>query len=290
MEDKTTPVQQKKKDHTVLNHTFMAYFLLMIFVSVIISFFSGLDGALAKVVPGFGTEVEVLPGMKMTQAAGPFSALGSIVALGIFWLIFKPEFKGALKIKGMKWAFIVMLPVLLIHWVGSVVSIVTLGTGSVFIAFLNALAPGAGEEITFRGLGVANYMRTIKDEKKIMVIFWLSSIVFGLAHLSNILVGGQLSSVLIQTVYAIGIGMLFGAVYLRTGSILPTIIAHFSLDFLEMIRSDLASSGGTMQAMGVGDWITVAASVVAAVIGLMLVRKKYFPEIMEVWEEKWSGQ
>ena len=290
MEEKNETVQPEKKKHAILDHPVLSYFLLMFLSIIMINIVGIFDTILAKFITGFGVEVEMIPGVKTIQATGPFCALGSIVALGIFRLIFKPEFKGCLKIKGMKWAFLVMLPVLALHWIGSFVSIATLGAGSIFIAFLRALAPGIGEEVTFRGMGIANYMRTIKDENKIYVIFWLSSIVFGLAHLANVFAGGQVSSVLIQTAYATGIGMLFGAVYIRTGNLLPTMIAHFSLDFLEMIRSDLTASGGTMQAMGLGDWITVVAGVLAAVVGILLIRKKYFPEIMEVWKEKWSGQ
>ena len=131
-------------------------------------------------------------------------------------------------------------------------------------------------------------MRTIKDKKKIKVIFWVSSITFGLIHLLNMTAGGDPISVLVQAVYATGIGMAFGAVFLRTGNLWPTIIAHCSLDFLEFIRADLTASGGLMMGLGVGDWITIAASLVAAVIGLRLVREEYYDEIMQVWNDKWS--
>ena len=140
----------------------------------------------------------------------------------------------------------------------------------------------------FRGLGVANYMRKIRDESRIKVIFWLSSIVFGLAHMGNITAGGDVFSVVIQSVYAIGVGMLFGAVYLRTGNLWPTILGHWSVDFLEMIRVDLSGSGGIMTGMGIGDWITVAAAVFAAFWALRLMRPENYAEIMSVWSRKWN--
>ena len=98
----------------------------------------------------------------------------------------------------------------------------------------------------------------------------------------------MISSTLIQVAYAMGVGMLFGAVYLRTGNILVTMIAHFSFDFLEFIRSDLSASAGAMQTMGIGDWITIAAGALAGVIGILLTRKKYHAEIMEVWKDRWN--
>ena len=60
--------------------------------------------------------------------------------------------------------------------------------------------------------------------------------------------------------------MLFCAVYLRTGNIMPTILAHMSVDFMEFIRADLSETGGIMTGMGVGDWITIAAGLFAGII------------------------
>ena len=277
----------KTRKHSVLNHPILGYFILMIFALVVTQLGSPLDALLAKAIPGIGVTTEV-GDIQLVSAAGPGAAFASLVALLLFKLWFRPDYKGCLSGDYIVQGILIMLPALVVHYVGSVVSWITFGTGSVLVALLRALAPGFSEEVAFRGLGVANYMRTIKDENKIPVIFWLSSIVFGLSHLANLSAGGDLFSVLVQSVYAIGIGMLFGAVYLRTGNLLITILAHTSLDFLEFIRADLSSSGGIMMGMGLGDWITIAAAAIAAVISLRAIAKRHYPEIMKVWNAKWN--
>ena len=55
-----------------------------------------------------------------------------------------------------------------------------------------------------------------------------------------------------------------------------------------LIRADMGSSGGIMVNFGVGDWITIAAGVLGAVVGIYLMRKKNYPEIMELWRNKWN--
>ncbi len=100
--------------------------------------------------------------------------------------------------------------------------------------------------------------------------------------------GAELSLSVIQSVYAIGVGMLFAVVYLRTGSIWPSIIAHTLVDAFEFFRGDMYLSGGVMVNMGVGDWITIGAGAFGAVVGLILISKKHRPEIMSVWAEKWG--
>ncbi|MBQ9060634.1 MAG: CPBP family intramembrane metalloprotease [Firmicutes bacterium] len=258
--------------HRVLDHPIAGYFILAVFGVIALSIFVWVDSWMP-----WGLDT-----------SGLFAAAGSLLALLLFKIWFRPDYKGCLTIKTLLTGLIMLLPVLILHYVGSIASIISFGSGSVLLAFLNALTPGFGEEVIFRGMGIANFMRTIRSEKQIKVIFWISSIVFGFAHMANAIGGGDPRLMLIQSIYAIGIGMAFGAVYLRTGNLLATIIAHFSLDFLEMIRADLTQSGGIMIQMGAGDWITVAAGLLGAVIGLRLIRKQYHPQIMQVWKEKWS--
>ena len=90
-----------------------------------------------------------------------------------------------------------------------------------------------------------------------------------------------------QAAYAAGIGMILGAVYLRTGNLWPTILGHMSVDFMEFIRGDLGSSGGIMSGIGVGDWITIVAGVVGIILGLYLIRPSKRAEIVDLWKAKW---
>lgn len=273
-----------KRQHKILDHPILGYFILAVFVLIFTSMGDQIDGVINEHVLGYAD------GQTPPIASGVGMAIGALVAMGLYKLWFRPDFKGCLQAKGFLTGVLLLLPFLLIHYAGSIVSLATFGTGSVFLAFLQSFAPGFSEEITFRGLGVANYMRTIRSESQIKVIFWLSSILFGLSHAANILAGGDPFSCAVQAIYAVGTGMILGAVYLRTGNLLPCILGHMSLDFIEMMRGDLAQSGGVMTGMGVGDWITVFAAFVGAVWGLWLIRPKYYPEIMEVWNGKWSRE
>ena len=272
----------KKRNHKVLDHPILGYVLLGLFAMIV----TELVGQLDIIINNNILEPELTSSSQLGSGIG--TAIGALVALGLFKLWFKPDFKGCLQAKGLLTGILLLAPVLIIHYVGSIVSWVTFGTGSVLLALLCSLAPGFSEEVAFRGLGIANYMRTIQSEKQIKVIFWLSSILFGLVHATNIFYGGDPFAVSIQTVYAAGIGMALGAVYLRTGNLWPCILGHMSLDFVEFIRGDMSESGGVMTGMGVGDWITTFAALVAAIWALWLMRPKYYPEIMEIWNKKWN--
>ena len=280
--------KMKKRQHKILDHTILSYFLLLIFVSLFEETLGAvLDKQISSLIPGYATETIVM-GKTADVSMGVGAAAAALLAALLFKLWFRPDYNGCLQKKGIKEGLLMLLPFLVIHYAGSIVSWITLGTASVFIALLRATAPGFGEEIMFRGLGVANYMRKIQSAGQIKVIFWLSSIVFGLVHLMNILAGGDPMAVIIQAIYATGVGMLFGAVYLRTGNLWPTILGHWSVDFFEFVRVDLSGSGGVMVGMGIGDWITIAAGAFAAYWGLRLMNPKYYDEIMEIWDRKWN--
>ena len=279
-----------RKKHDVFDMPFIGYFIL-----VIVGFAASQGGTiadtlLAYVIPGYG-QVQKFGSIEVPVASGVCVALATLLCVVIFYFWFRPEFKGMIKLKGLGKGLLLLLPFLLFHYAGSVVSWFEWGTASsfytVFIMLLRATAPGFGEEITYRGLGVANYMRTIKSEDGIMPIFIVSSVTFGLVHITNALAGAPLLISVIQSVYAIGVGMALAGVYLRTGNLLPTIIAHTTVDFLEFCRGDVGNSGGLMTQMGIGDWVTIAAGALGAVLGIMMVSKKHRPEIMKVWREKW---
>ncbi len=279
----------KEREHKILNHPILGYFLLIFFVMIIAQVVSYIidNMILAGIISGYAV-TQTIAGAERTQATGIGSAVGAVLAIVSFYYWFRPSFDGMLKKKDLFKGLLLLAPILIIHWIGSIVNWVQFGTASVLIAFLRSSAPGFGEEAAFRGLGVANYLRRNPTEKGIVKILWLSSIVFGLVHVGNALAGAFLLISMGQAAYAAGIGMVLGAVYLRTGNLWPSILGHMSMDFLELIRSDLDSSGGVVSGLGAGDWITIIAGAVGFFWGLYLVRPAKRPEIVEIWKNKWS--
>lgn len=276
------------KKHTILDHPIIGYFILLIFVMAFSSIGASLiDGPLSKVIPGYAKEVSGL-GSTVTSASGIGAAIGVILATVIFTLWFRPDFKGVLGWKGFLWGVVVMLPFLIVDYVGAAIDLHTFGFGNVLVAFLSALSPGFTEEVAFRGLGVANYMRTIKSEKQIKVIFWLSTLLFAGVHITNIFSAGNPVAGILQVAYCIGVGAIFGAVYLRTANLWVVMIAHFTLDFAGLINSYYSSTGGLSTQVIASDWVNLVASAIGIVTALILLSPKHYPQIMELWKEKWS--
>ena len=171
----------KTKNHKILDHPILGYFLLMIFSLIVSSFVSSFIDTklLGALIPGYAIKKDML-GREIIQASGLGDAVGSVLAIGLFYIWFRPFFDGMLKKKYLLQGLIFLAPVLLIHWVGSIVSWTQFGIGSVFLAFLKSFAPGFSEETAFRGLGVANYLRKVQTEKGVVTIFWLSFPLFPL--------------------------------------------------------------------------------------------------------------
>ncbi|MCR5735736.1 MAG: CPBP family intramembrane metalloprotease [Lachnospiraceae bacterium] len=89
--------------------------------------------------------------------------------------------------------------------------------------------------------------------------------------MTNMLGGADPFASIFQAVYCIGVGMILGAVYLRTGNVWIIIFGHMSLDFVELCRGDLGAQSGLMLNIGLGDWITMVAAIAGAVIALRLL-------------------
>ena len=164
-----------KRNHKILDHTIISYFLLAFFVQLFEDLLgTSIDRLIGNYIPDYTIETMVM-GRTVELAQGVGVAAAALLAALVFKLWFRPDFNGCLQKNGLKEGLLMLLPFLVIHYAGSIVSWITLGTGSVLIAVLRGTAPGFGEEIIFRGLGVANYMRKIKSGRQIKVIFWLSS-------------------------------------------------------------------------------------------------------------------
>lgn len=276
------------RKHAIFDRPIIGYFVLIIFVMFFSSIGASLiDKPLSNVIPGYAREMSGL-GTTVTSVSGIGAAIGVLISVIIFTLWFRPDFKGILGVRGFLWGIVVMLPFLIADYVGAVIDLLTFGFGNVLVAFLSALSPGFTEEVAFRGLGIANYMRTIKSEKQIKQIFWLSTLLFAGIHITNIFSAGNPVTGIFQVLYCVGVGAIFGAVYLRTANLWVVMIAHFTLDFAGLVNAYYSSTGGLSTQLVASDWVNLVASAIGIVTALILLSPKHYPQIMELWKEKWS--
>ncbi len=274
--------------HPLFDKPYLSYFLLLLLVTTVIQFGNIGDVVLAFFLPGYAMMYlfDTVP-----IAVGIFTGASALLPILIFKLVFTKEFKGLMNPSGVKDGLWLMLPVILLSITGSVVAMTSCGVTTpygMFIAVLRCIAPGISEEMMFRGLGVSNIMRCAKDEKSILRITMISSILFGLSHMSNIVLGASFEVSLIQCVYAIGVGTVLCAAYLRTGSLLSIITAHALIDLVELIRADYSLSGGVMTGIGTGDWIILISGALGIFWALFLIRKSKRSDIIRVWQDRWG--
>jgi membrane protease YdiL (CAAX protease family) len=92
--------------------------------------------------------------------------------------------------------------------------------------FVLMLIPGIWEEVAFRGV-ILNLQ--LKKYNKLTVIF-LNGILFGLFHFVNLLVTKDLFLTGLQVIYASCLGISFAYMFIKTKSLLPSILAHYLID------------------------------------------------------------
>lgn len=94
---------------------------------------------------------------------------------------------------------------------------------------------GFAEETMFRGVLVK-----LLDQRSPMMIATITAILFGLVHLSNIVIRGEVVITLAQAVGAAAFGFGYAAIRLRTNTLVPLVVAHMLTDlFLQMGRLPL---------------------------------------------------
>ena len=126
-----------------------------------------------------------------------------------------------------------------------------------------SLAVGFGEEGLFRGI----VMTQLGLDRPLRAIL-ISALLFGAIHLAGLLSPIDYRLVLAQAASVVGLGVILGAVRIRTGSIWPGIIVHAILDFC-----GIAAGGGVVEAMQYSDdalYSMLGAGAVALAWGLAL--------------------
>ena len=99
---------------------------------------------------------------------------------------------------------------------------------SIVLFIIAMFFTGFCEEIVFRGMiqGIL-YERIGRDSKAgLYLSVVLSGLIFGALHVLNVFSGVQLKGAIIQAGGAVGVGMYFGAIYIRTRNLWVLILLH----------------------------------------------------------------
>lgn len=94
---------------------------------------------------------------------------------------------------------------------------------------LSMLCVGFLEEVIFRGF----LYRAMRDEGTRCAIL-ISGVTFGIGHIVNLLNGAEFLPTLMQICYATAIGVLFTVIYHKSGSLVPCIISHCTVNMLSV--------------------------------------------------------
>ena len=132
------------------------------------------------------------------------------------------------------------------------------------------------EELLFRG-AIQGYM--LRKGMKPLNAILIASAIFGIVHMNPI-----------QIPFAFAIGLIFGWLYYRTGSVVPGIIGHFinnSIACLQMATlTEEEFNTKTIEWLGAGPTYALFAISLAVMIGMFLYLKKRLPEAPSYMEEE----
>lgn len=140
---------------------------------------------------------------------------------------------------------------------------------------------GIAEEFVFRGVIATLFLKKFGTDKKgVWKAVAVSGILFGLAHVSNIL-EASMTGVLVQVVIASMLGMLLAAIYFRTGCIWVTVFLHALIDVAAGITTGLYGNETLMDTVSSYSPANLISCVPYLLVLLVLLRKKKVGEVKQ---------
>jgi membrane protease YdiL (CAAX protease family) len=172
-------------------------------------------------------------------------------------------FRSFPRLKDLRLYWVPLFPVLPVG-AAAIIGISRMPFEEILFFLVLACLVGFVEEVVFRGLILQALAPAGLWRAAI-----LSSILFGMMHLLNLLFGADLVATLLQAAYATAMGFGFAAVTLRTGVLWPLIVIHALIDFAGFVTMEGTVTSGVTSTDFV---IYILYSVVFAAYGLFMMR------------------
>lgn len=222
----------------------------------------------------------------------------SFVVLLVLRLRFRKNgFQGCFSRTGFrnKEAWLFVLGGLLLDIVVSIVTAAAFlpkGTGLVLPTITTVLLSfeaGIYEETSYRGIPVFIMMKNAPSRGRMWMVIVITSVMFGLIHMVNLISGAAPAAAAVQTVYALSIGFLLGAIYMRTGNILLTMVYHSVHDVISMMNPTQVTGVMLQTSYSIPELaLTAGECVLFIAAALFLLRKSKWEEIRKTWADIWG--
>lgn len=194
----------------------------------------------------------------------------------VFWflllipviLIFKNKYIFTQKRENIFKSLLVAWPIIIYSIIAFIKSILQIDISNingyeVIALLLLTLTIGLFEEIMCRGWIQNEFMERFgKDRKGVIFSIIISGIIFGIMHIPNLSFGQDLFETLTQMLFAIVMGVSFGAIYYKTKNIWSVVILHGLWDFA-VIFADINAASTCVSITSTIDTITPALGVFA---------------------------
>ena len=144
---------------------------------------------------------------------------------------------------------------------------------------------GVAEEFIFRGVIAQTLLEHFGTSRAgVWKACLLSGVLFGAAHLTNILSSAPFG-VLMQCVFAASLGTLFAAIYFRTGNLWVTVFLHGAMDISSMLIGGLYGTTTVADAVSGYDASMLLSVLLYLIPTAVLLRKKKLPEVQLYWHQ-----
>lgn len=144
---------------------------------------------------------------------------------------------------------------------------------------LNMILVGVAEELVFRGIIAQTLLERYGTARAgVWKVCLVSGALFGAAHLSNLL-GSAPFGVLMQCVFAGSLGVLFAAIYFRTGNLWVLVFLHGAQDAASLLAGGLYGTENLSTAVSSYDSTMLLSVLVYLIPTFFLLRKKKIGEV-----------
>ena len=269
------------------NHPIIGGLIAMLIIYLACNF-CGLIGA-SVMMSAMGDHSE-----RVNTIANTCVMIAALISIPVYWFFNRKNgYHAPIKIHGTNlksvWCCIGIFA--LVSFAGTMFGLTTLEGGfpqipvPTLATILLATYAGVNEEIIDRCIPMSIMMRNKPNSRRIWLAVILTSLVFSVTHIINLFSGQDLTDTVVQIVFALGMGLFFAAIYIRTGSIVPSIVLHALQDLLSFVVNPILEEATLSP---VFQTIIFLGKIVPIILAIVMLLPKYHKSIIDTWTRIWS--